>query len=111
MADGQTGRIIPLLVNVETHVKFIRNMRDDLYCRLSAWNDLLVAWRELDIGRIADVMAVLDDTYRYLASRYMMVDEWDQSTRETPATATTGRDWNDDEARKPAGPIKVLTWD
>jgi hypothetical protein len=76
MADGQTGEIIAVLKNVPGQKEYIRNTRDSVYRRLVAWDDLLRAW-DLESGQYtATVPDLLRDTYRFLAPRYMVIDDW-----------------------------------
>ena len=76
MADGQTSEIIAMLKNVQTQKEYIRGVRDSLYRRMVAWDDLLRAW-DMQSGIIAaDTADLLRDTYRFLAPRYMQTDDW-----------------------------------
>ena len=75
-ADGQTGEIISVLKNIVSQKEYIRGVRDSLYRRLVAWDDLLRGW-DRQSGRIAaDTPDLLRETYRFLAPRYMEVDSW-----------------------------------
>jgi hypothetical protein len=74
--DGQTSGIISVLKNIVSQKEYIRGVRDSLYRRLVAWDDLLRGW-DRQSGRIAaDTPDLLRDTYRFLAPRYMEADSW-----------------------------------
>jgi hypothetical protein len=74
--DGQTSEIISVLKNIISQKEYIRGVRDSLYRRLVAWDDLLRGW-DRQSGRIAaDTPDLLRDTYRFLAPRYMEADSW-----------------------------------
>ncbi len=75
-ADGQTGEIISVLKNIVGQKEYIRGVRDTLYRRLVAWDDLLRGW-DRQSGRIeTSTPDLLRDTYRFLAPRYMEADNW-----------------------------------
>jgi hypothetical protein len=76
MADGQTGEIIGVLKNIHSQKEYIRGVRDSLYRRLVAWDDLLRAWERQTGMIVADTADLLRDTYRFLAPRYMQTDDW-----------------------------------
>lgn len=75
-ADGQTGEIISVLKNIVAQKEYIRGVRDSLYRRMVAWDDLLRGW-DRQSGRIeSDTPDLLRATYRFLAPRYMDADNW-----------------------------------
>ncbi len=75
-ADGQTGEIISVLKNIVSQKEYIRGVRDSLYRRMVAWDDLLRGW-DRQSGRIeSDTPDLLRATYRFLAPRYMEADNW-----------------------------------
>jgi hypothetical protein len=74
--DGQTGEILAVLKNLENQVLFIRDRRDDLHIRLMAWDEVIQEWRNVEICvsyRLNDMIAKV---YRFLAPRFMKVDDW-----------------------------------
>ena len=77
MIDAQTGEIIAVLKNMEAQTKFIREMRDDLHRRLEEWEETFEMWGPVRMAANEDNANVLRMTYRFLAPRYMQVDEWD----------------------------------
>ena len=78
--DGQTCEIVPALRNLERQRSFLRPHRDWLYSMLLAWTPLLRAWDEVPGGAVDEgLWKVIEESYRFLAPRYMAVQEW-QST-------------------------------
>ena len=77
MIDAQTGEIIAVLRNMEAQTKFIREMRDDLHQRLVEWEEIFETWGPVRVARSDENANVLRISYRFLAPRYMQVDEWD----------------------------------
>ena len=76
MADGQTGEIISVLKNIGTQRDYIRSVRNYVYRRLVAWDELLRGW-EREPGRMAETVPdLLRKTYQFLAPRYMQTDDW-----------------------------------
>lgn len=78
--DGQTCEIVPALRNLERQRSFLRPHRDWLYSMLLAWTPLLRAWDAVPGGAVDEgLWKVIEESYRFLAPRYMAVQEW-QST-------------------------------
>ena len=95
MADGQTGEIISMLKNIHAQKEYIRGVRDSLYRRMVAWDDLLRAW-ERQSGLIdADTPDLMRDSYRFLAPRYMRTDDWllASQTQQTTDVEKVGSKW------------------
>jgi len=76
MADGQTGEIISVLKNIHSQKEYIRGVRDSLYRRMVAWDDLLRSWDRQSGIISSDTADLMRDTYRFLAPRYMQTDDW-----------------------------------
>jgi hypothetical protein len=74
--DANTSEIISALRNISAQKEYIREQRDDLYCRLFVWDETLAEWRKRPAGETEGATDQLRDTYRFLAPRYMAVDEW-----------------------------------
>lgn len=74
--DAQTGEILAVLKNIAPQVRFVRNMRDNLYRRLKVWDKLFADWDRVIMSRSDNNEQVLRDTYRFLAPRFMKTDEW-----------------------------------
>ena len=75
-ADADHADIMGALREPETQIKRLRTTRDDLWERMLAWDDLLRDWDFAVIKRSADSLKLIDKTYRFLAPRFMEVDEW-----------------------------------
>ena len=56
----------------------IRRARDTLHSRLRAWDETLEKWAPLSPqhGDLSDITPLIADLYRFLAPRYMPIDEW-----------------------------------
>lgn len=74
--DAQTGEILSALKKPDQLVSYVRAMRDDLHCRLFVWSSLAARWTEAPMRRDESNVTLLRDSYRFLAQRYMPVDEW-----------------------------------
>lgn len=74
--DAQTGEILAVLKNIAPQVRFVRNMRDNLYRRLKAWDKIFEAWDNVIMSRSDNNEQILRDTYRFLAPRFMKTDDW-----------------------------------
>jgi uncharacterized protein YerC len=79
--DAQTGEVIAALKNVDAQKLYIRRIRDDLYKRLNAWQDMFKKWHAMKAVRSHDAEELLRQTYRFLAQRFMKVDEWHLYTK------------------------------
>lgn len=95
MADGQTGEIISVLKNIHSQKEYIRGVRDSLYRRMVAWDDLLRAWDRQSGMITADTPDLMRDTYRFLAPRYMQTDDWllASQVQDTVDIAKVGTQW------------------
>lgn len=76
LADAQTGEVLSMLKNPENVRTYIRQARDDLYRRLSAWTQISKTWKTIEVRRNARSEVFLEQFYQFLAPRYMEVDEW-----------------------------------
>ncbi len=74
--DAQTGEIISVLKNIETQTQYIHDIRNDLFRRLAAWDDMFEKWDSAIVARGENSRELLRLSYRFLAPRYMQVDEW-----------------------------------
>lgn len=77
--DAQTSEIGPALRNLDQHRSFLRPHRDRLYCTMLAWEPLLTAWDGVPKATAKasdDIWKVIDETYRFLAPRFMAVQQW-----------------------------------
>jgi len=79
--DAQTGEIMSALKNLDTVRHYLREHRNDLRVRLMAWEDILVKWLDHTMKPGRETEDLISETYRFLAPRYMPVDEWVMMTR------------------------------
>lgn len=76
LVDAQTGEIIAVLKNFKSQIRFLRDTRNDLYCRLKAWDEQIEDWRYVTGQRREGGEKLIQALYRFLAQRYLPVDEW-----------------------------------
>ena len=77
--DAQTSEVGPALRNLGRHRTFLRSHRDPLYSTMLAWQPLLSAWDTAPGANSKDpdgIWRIVDETYRFLAPRFMTVQEW-----------------------------------
>lgn len=79
--DAQTGEIMAALRNIEAQKAYIQDVRDELHIRLMVWEDLLNEWEAMHPRRSDAAEDLLARTYRFLAPRFMPVDEWAMMTK------------------------------
>jgi len=88
--NEQTADLIALLQNIEVSRPIIHRHRDWLHCSLRAWESILSAWDSSSALWSDNTLPLLTRTYRFLAPRYMPMQEW----------LKTGRAPRPDEARR-----------
>lgn len=77
LVDAQTGEIISVLKNFQSQIEFLRTTRNELYCRLKAWDEHVEKWRYVEgKKRMAGGDKLIESLYQFLAQRYLPVDEW-----------------------------------
>lgn len=81
LLDAQTGEIIAVLRNLEAQTKFIRDSRDSLHERLIDWDEMTEKFGPARISGNDDCGNLLREAYRFLAPRFMQVDQWDLNTK------------------------------
>ena len=96
--DAQTSEVGPALRNLGRHRTFLRSHRDPLYSTMLEWQPLLSAWDTVPKATSKDsdgIWRVVDDTYRFLAPRFMTVQEWQSrmTGSERPDKAKTVLVW------------------
>jgi hypothetical protein len=74
--DAQTGEILSVLRNLAAQVPYIRDKRDELHIRLMAWDEILERWKQARVEPNKENPNLLRDTYKFLAPRFMVVQEW-----------------------------------
>ncbi len=90
--DGQTAAIMTTLRSLERQRSFLRPHRDRLYCTQLAWDPVFRSWDTVSQNsRDQDgIWRAVDELYRFLARRYMSVQEW-QSVMTPPDKTERGR--------------------
>ena len=92
--DANTGEVIAVLKNIDAQVLYIRKARDHLYRQLMAWEETFEMWQNQEAQRSPKTPEILREIYRFLAPRYMPVDDWKLYTKlsvdreETKSTMT-----------------------
>jgi len=79
--DAQTGEIMAALRNLDMVKQYLHRHRDDLRVRLVVWEDILKAWQAHSMKPGRSLEDLMGETYRFLAPRYMPVDEWVMMTK------------------------------
>ena len=76
-------------------VAAIRAKRDALYCRWRAWEPFNREWGTIEARHNARTLHLANETYHFLAPRYMTAVEWRSSTRRVtaPTDAAQGMTW------------------
>jgi len=89
-ADAQTGEIMAALKNIDLQKTYIQDTRDALHIRLMAWDEILGDWELQPAKKSQNALDLLHKTYRFLAPRYMPVDEWAMMTKLQGQTVVSG---------------------
>jgi len=76
--DAQTGNILTVLSNLDVQRDYVSGVRNEMYVRLEAWQEIIERWRGVNplYPQDFNIGKGLRDLYRFLAQRYMEVDEW-----------------------------------
>jgi hypothetical protein len=74
--DAQTAQILVVLQKFDEQVKFVRDMRDDLHCRLMKWDELLAKWEGLEVARSPQAEALIKESYRFAAHHFPQMQKW-----------------------------------
>jgi hypothetical protein len=74
--DAQTAQILDVLKRIDEQVKFVRDMRDELHCRLMKWDELLAKWEALEVVRSPEAEALIKETYRFAAHHFPQMQKW-----------------------------------
>ncbi len=75
--DALTQAIVPALRHLDRRRGVLRRHRDALFGTLLEWQPLLDAWRGMGTEAAhEDTWKVVEQAYRFLAPRYMTVQEW-----------------------------------
>lgn len=74
--DAKTGQIVAMLGNVDLAIELIRENRDDLHFGFMAWDGLIEKWKDAEYERTEKALALIKETYRFLATNYTMAVAW-----------------------------------
>ena len=74
--EAQTGEVLSLVRNIDSQVRFIRNVRDQLHRGLMAWSEVAARWRDLPVERSQAAEDAIQRLYRFLATRYAPEKKW-----------------------------------
>ncbi len=92
--EADHADVMGALRDIEAQIARLRETRDDLWQRMLVWDDLLREWDFATIKRSAESLKLIDKTYRFLAPRYMEVDEWVLNNSVVPDTGGgSGMEW------------------
>lgn len=68
--DAQTSEIIGALKGIDQQIDFIRASRDKIHFNMLEWDKILIQWHEMQLVRSRNIELLLQETYRFLASRH-----------------------------------------
>jgi hypothetical protein len=105
--DAQTGEIIAVLKNLAAQKRYIRKARNKLHTRLMPWDAIIEEWRGVQLRNAETVSLLLRTLYRFLAPRYMPVDEW--AIQSAPSSGNDSLRWDEDDDVN-ASSIHAMTW-
>ena len=80
--DAQTGEVVAVLRQAAAQTVFIRNRRDELYMAYQGWKDLLAKWNACTARSLDECWTLTEETYRFLAPRFMAYQEWKKVTEQ-----------------------------
>lgn len=93
--DAIVADIVRAARSPDELIGLIRLHRDQLYVRNRAWDPYNMEWATIEAGHNARTWHLANETYRFLAPRFMTAIEWrtatDSSLRSKPAKS--GMDW------------------
>lgn len=78
LIDARTSEIMTVLNKLDTQRDYVRELRNELYIRFEAWQEIVEPWRNVDPVYPQDfnIANALSDLYQFLAQRYMEADQW-----------------------------------
>ena len=74
--DARTGEIVALLKNPDVAIERIRENRDDLHFAFMIWDALIEKWQDAVYERGGEGLALIKETYRFLAINYTAEVSW-----------------------------------
>lgn len=89
--DAQMVDAVALLRDLDDRRDFIRAHRDWLYGSLRGWEPILAEWERAGAGWCEAIWPLLGRTYRFLAPRYMPMQQWRREVRATAERAGVAR--------------------
>jgi len=100
-ADAVTADVMGVLKNLDTSIASIRTHRDDLYQRMTPWNELLEAWEKCKETEIcAEITNLASRTVRMLAPRFMPSKEWELRFKEDKNKKSAVKSWRSPEQQR-----------
>ena len=88
--EAESEAVLDLLRLLDDRRPALRKHRDWLYCSLRGWEPILSSWDVASSRWSNGTWALLSRTYRFLAPRFMPVQEWQSSSRPKVGSDTTG---------------------
>ncbi len=79
--EGQTEFVLEALQALDAWRALVRLHRDWLHCSLRGWEPILAAWDVAKPGWSEGTWPLLSRTYRFLAPRFMPMQEWQTTAR------------------------------
>lgn len=79
--DAHTSEVLSALKNIDSQRAFIRSTRDFLYRSWIAFEPLVETWLAIDPIAPSGLRAATDEAWRFLAPRFMSVQDWLEAGR------------------------------
>lgn len=77
LVDQQNQDILAVLCDLESQVKLIRAVRDEIHYELKTWDEVVAEWQAYKSGKTDQPLGpVIEHTYRLLAQNYPIVQVW-----------------------------------
>lgn len=106
--DAQTGEVISMLKNIDSQSAYIRSKRDELHRRLMPWDEIIEAWKLVEVRVRPESPDALRDIYQFLAPRFMQVNEWVLVGKIQMASPPGHSHLGNEKKAKPKG--KIMKW-
>ena len=91
--DELSAPTLGLLAELDRRRDPLHAHRDWLYCSLRAWEDTLSDWANVEPDWHDDTWPLLGRTYKFLAPRFMPMQEWLSTSRRRPKERTNRMVW------------------
>jgi len=79
--DANTGEILSVMKKFDSQVRYIRENRDELHCRMMKWDGVLQEWKGVVPERSGQVESLIKITYRFAARYFPQVTTWSLQSR------------------------------